>query len=127
MKDLHKRVDENLELPIVEPFGGPLQEVQKLLLSLWCLVSQLMGMKLATREECNATEQLVRICLSHVYDHDCSMNPQLTNQNGNPTWLSAYNFVCLLNLPQQIKMMGPIQNRWEGGLRGKDFHKLKNH
>ena len=108
MKDLRKRVDENLELPIVEPFGGPLQEVRKVLLSLWCLVSQLMGMKLGTSEECNATEQLVRIFLSHVYDHDCSMNPPLNNQNRKPTWLSAYNIVCLLNLPQQIKMMGPI-------------------
>ena len=41
--------------------------------------------------------------------------------NVKKTWLSSYNFVCLLNLPDQIKKLGPIRNQWEGGPRGEGF------
>ena len=32
-----------------------------------------------------------------------------------PLWLSKYNFQSLLNLPETIKLFGPISNLWEGG------------
>jgi hypothetical protein len=36
-------------------------------------------------------------------------------------WLSQYNFLCLLNLPEQVDQLDPVQNRWEGGIRGEKF------
>lgn len=32
----------------------------------------------------------------------------------NASWVSASNFVCLLNLPSLIKEIGPLRNLWEG-------------
>ena len=35
-----------------------------------------------------------------------------------PFWLVKYNFQSLLNLPETIKLFGPISNLWEGGNNG---------
>lgn len=35
-----------------------------------------------------------------------------------PPWISKYNFVCLLNIPDVMKKFGPIRNYWEGGIFG---------
>jgi hypothetical protein len=35
-----------------------------------------------------------------------------------PTWVSSYNFVCLLNLPDVMEHYGPLTNLWEGGGQG---------
>jgi hypothetical protein len=41
-----------------------------------------------------------------------------------PKWVTQYNYQCLLNVPGQISMLGPIRNRWEGGFRGEGFLRL---
>jgi hypothetical protein len=41
-----------------------------------------------------------------------------------PTWVSQYNYQCLLNIPEQIRILGPIRNRWEGGKRGEGFLRI---
>ena len=33
----------------------------------------------------------------------------------NPSWVTASNFICLLNLPGLIEDVGPLRNLWEGG------------
>ena len=35
-----------------------------------------------------------------------------------PLWLAKYNFQSLLNLPETIKLFGPLSNLWEGGNNG---------
>jgi len=35
-----------------------------------------------------------------------------------PTWITSYNFVCLLNLPTMLATFGPLRNYWEGGGMG---------
>lgn len=32
-----------------------------------------------------------------------------------PSWVTASNFICLLNLPELIREVGPLKNLWEGG------------
>ena len=32
-----------------------------------------------------------------------------------PSWVTASNFICLLNLPLLIEDVGPLRNLWEGG------------
>ena len=66
-------------------------------------------------EEVNTSSQLIRLFLTMLYNHDASMGVE------KHTWLSHYNFLCLLNLPEQIKMLGPLRNRYEGGVRGEGF------
>ena len=66
--------------------------------------------------EVNVASRLIRVFLTHLlYDHDWEM------AQSKHTWLSHYNFLCLLNLPNEIDELGPLRNRWEGGVRGEGF------
>ena len=35
-----------------------------------------------------------------------------------PSWVTASNFICLLNLPDLISNVGPLRNLWEGSMIG---------
>jgi hypothetical protein len=39
----------------------------------------------------------------------------------NPIWIQQYNYQSILNYPEQIRMLGPIRNRWEGGIPGEGY------
>ena len=43
------------------------------------------------------------------------------DEGQSPVWLSAYNHLCLLNLPKQVRELGPPRNRWEGKYMGEGF------
>ena len=105
-------------------YGGEAGEVLELLNSLWTLVGYLMGMKNASPTSVNVTERLVRVFLTRVYDFVEAMR---LKEDAKPSWLSSYNFVCLLNIPEQIKMLGPVRNRYKGGNRGEGFLRLVKH
>jgi len=112
---LKLQVRDNWSKPAAKNIGGLLENVRKVIVSEWYMISYLMGMRSATDNEVNEASRLIQLFLTHLYDHEESMG------NGKKTWLSSYNFVCLLNLPDQIKKLGPIRNRWEGGPRGEGF------
>ena len=38
-----------------------------------------------------------------------------------PEWLSMYNFLCLLNLPEAIEKFGPLRLNYEGNSEGEGF------
>jgi len=47
-------------------------------------------------------------------------------ENATPTWITSYNFVCLLNFPTMLATFGPLCNYWEGGGMGeKIIQKIK--
>jgi hypothetical protein len=54
--------------------------------------------------------------------HDSAVNTESDSQPRSrkviPPWLSKYNFVCLLNVPDVMQQFGPIRNYWEGGKLG---------
>jgi len=48
----------------------------------------------------------------------------MREENATPTWITSYNFVCLLNLPTMLATFGPLRNYWEGGGMGeKSFNR----
>ena len=106
-------------MPEAKAKGGRLSIVKQVLLLEWMLISHLMSMKGVADNEVNVTSRLVRLFLTHFYDHEESMGLDKKHK-----WLSSYNFLDLLNLPNQIQMLGPICNRWEGGVRGEGFVRL---
>lgn len=116
-KELQERVSNNINMVQSHPTGGPMEEVRMVLLSLWSMLSYLMGMRKVTSQESNVASRVIRLFLTAVFDHDRSIN----KTRAKPNWLTSYNFVCLLNIPEQIEMLGPIRNRWEGGVRGEGF------
>ena len=117
-KEIKERVKDNYEKPEAEPFGSTVDHIKKLILSLWCMVSHLMGMKSSSAGSVNVADRLIHIYLTFAYDHIEAMGLE---EESKPAWLSSYNFVCLLNIPEQIGLLGPIRNRWEGGPRGEGY------
>ena len=45
----------------------------------------------------------------------------LQKKGSKPKWLTSYNYLCLLNLPDAIRKFGPLRNFWEGSTQGERF------
>ena len=56
----------------------------------------------------------IRVFLTHFAD----MDAKLQRKAETPSWLSSYNFLSLLNLPDVIREYGPLQVIWAGGSKG---------
>ena len=54
------------------------------------------------------------ICYDRV---DSAMKPKTEK----PSWMTKYNFLCLLNLPDTMAKFGCLRNIWEGGVEGEGF------
>jgi hypothetical protein len=39
----------------------------------------------------------------------------------SPSWMTQYNFLCLLNIPDVMRKFGCLRNIWEGGVEGEGF------
>lgn len=118
-KELRKRVVENKDKEIPPTAGGPVENIKKIILTLWYTLCHVMGMKTIPdpAETKATTRKLICLFLSQVANH-----PDANNAETNvPMWVSQYNFLSLLNLPEQIVLLGPVRNRWEGSIRGEGF------
>lgn len=120
--DLRKRVQDNKDSPVLPPLGGDFTNVRLATLSLWIMLCLLMGMRWATDKVVDTVEQLIRVFLTCCHDFDKEMLPDVKRKE--PFWLTAYNFSCLLNIPEQILLLGPLRNRWEGSVRGEGFLRI---
>ena len=115
---VRERVESNYGLPEIEPHGATVDQLQDLLLSLWNMISYLMGMENSSPDSVNVAHRHINLFLTHTYRYVRSMSLEEENK---PAWLSSYNFICLLNLPDQIAKLGPVRNRYEGGVRGEGY------
>lgn len=73
-----------------------------------CLISRLMTSQAVTIEE---LERHVKIFLSIL---DLCERLTFTESDNGMFWFKRSNFLCLLNLPNQIDTFGPIRKYWEG-------------
>ena len=123
--DIRSRVAQHIRdgpPPILPPGGGSVDAVEKCVRSLYQLLSYLMGMKVGGEEKANCSSRLIRIYLTHLFDFDENMKKiHKPRKSGTQFWLGAYNHVCLLNIPLQLKWLGPLRNRWEGKYMGEGF------
>lgn len=104
---------------IPEPAGGPVENVLTLISALRSMISRLM-VREVTEVYLNDLERHIKIFLNAYELFD------LANRTSNsiPSWVSSYNFCCLLNYPQVIKEFGPLRNLWEGGGMGEKVLRL---
>jgi hypothetical protein len=66
------------------------------------------------------------VIMLHVLDFlNCfeSFKP-LSEDRKFPEWLTMYNFLCLLNLPEAIDSLGPLRFNYEGSSEGEGFISL---
>lgn len=88
-------------------------DIEHLVLTLYHLVCCLMSRRV-TESLIKKTDYAVRIFLSAYDDLD-----RLTRKGGaKPSIVSAYNFLCLLNLPKAMSEFGPLRELWEGKIQG---------
>jgi len=99
--------------PIRPPEGGPVRNVVAVISALKAMISRLMC-NTVTEAHIADTERHIRIFLSCMEKFDEGMRAS----TDKPTWVTSYNFVCLLNLPDVMREFGPLRNLWEGGGQG---------
>ena len=122
--EVRTRVKAYMELPgggppVLSPQGGPVANVHAVISSLNAMVSRLMTPSVTT-EHIVDIERHIKIFLSSFETFDANMRAD----KDKPTWISSYNFICLLNLPDVIREFGPLRNLWEGGGQGEKFLRL---
>lgn len=104
---------------IPPPTGGSIGNVNAVSMRMFEMVSFLMGMD-AHDEGGMVSARLIRLYLNSIHRLDTAMRDE-PSEAKKPIWLSSYNFLSLLNIPKQVAKLGPLRNRWEGGVMGEGF------
>jgi hypothetical protein len=102
---------------IIEEPAGPVRDVLLTLESLDDMIAVLMVESIQNDSYYLSVERSVRIFLTHFSD----MDQKLKRKSEVPSWLSSYNFLSLLNLPDIIREYGPLRLIWEGDSMGEGF------
>jgi hypothetical protein len=105
--------------PVAPPASGTVAQVMAVVQSLWSMVSILMA-KEATETNILKADRSIKCFLNafDVFDKNVPRKKTKKNQDTVPTWITSYNFICLLNLPGVMRTYGPLPNLWEGGGQG---------
>ena len=103
--------------PIVGKTGPTAREVMLVIQSLHAMLSRLMTKK-TTPAIIEDADRHVKIFLTYY----SRMDAKLPLPNGVPAYISRYNFISLLRLPNIMKMYGPLRNFWEGSVEGEAMH-----
>ena len=122
-KELRARVIEHLLEPVadqpmvVEQAGGPVEQVQEVIVALNDMMSLLMVEQIDGEEHCVELARTVRVFLTLFAD----LEERLTKKNKLPSWLASFNCLSLLNPPDVVRLYGPTRNAWEGSWVGEGF------
>ena len=77
-------------------------------------MSLLMVEQIDGKEHCVELERTIRAFLTLF----ASLEEKLTKSSALPSWLDAFNCLLLLDLPDIVRLHGPICNAWEGAWVG---------
>jgi hypothetical protein len=80
------------------------------------MISYMMSME-TTRDDIDKLESIIRAFLI-AYD---IVDKGLDYNKEEPSFMRQYNFLCLLNVPENMRQFGSMRNLWEGGIVGEGF------
>ena len=107
----------NLEnIPDAKKELANVSEILDLVESLCLLLKTAMCLR-TTMKEVDHLEAIIRMFLINYDIIDRYLN------EGNASWVTQYNMLCLLNLPETMRRYGSIRNVWEGGHDGESYIK----
>ena len=119
-KELKERVDKYFAMetqpPILETNVIGVDDILNMINSLNVMISLVLS-KHTKYIDLSYLECAIRhflICYDRV---DSAMKPKTEK----PSWMTQYNFLCLLNLPDTMAKFGCLRNIWEGGVEGEGF------
>lgn len=123
-KELRDRVKLLMTQPggppsVLPPLGGSASNAHEMMLALQAMISRIMVSSF-TNESIDDCERHIKLFLNSFHKFDKGMN----DNNNTPSWITSYNFVCLINIPQVIREFGPVRNMWEGGGQGEKIIKF---
>lgn len=101
--------------PIPPPTGGPLETVIDMLCALDAFVRVMMSHAYPV-----GGKDLVTLHVLDFLNAFDAFKP-LREERKFPEWLTMYNFLCLLNLPDSIEELGPLRFNYEGSTEGEGF------
>ena len=102
--------------PILPPRGATNERTYDMIRAYAIMIAYIMSTTTVNDMTCNVTHRLIRIFLTKFELWEAEHRDTFL-----PTWTTSYNFMCLLNLPDQMRLLGPVRNRWEGSFRGEGF------
>ena len=112
------------KIPIVQEGGSQMpssySDIQELTRTMVAMVASVMAPQYGPGEITDM-DIIIRLFLTRFSKVEQALRHATGEYNKMPKWLSSYNFVCLLNLPNAAKYYGPLRNTWEGGMRGEKF------
>ena len=74
------------------------------------------------KEEIRQLDLSIRLFLHAVHKFDNNFNKYPAgHEKYTPVWVTKYNFLSLLKLPDTIRQFGPVRGYWEGGAIGEGF------
>jgi hypothetical protein len=118
--ELKDRVDDYLKMNVQPPIITTESESIDDILTLIDLLTEVIGTlmsKATLYDEINYIELLIRKFLNYYNKVD----KEVARIDDSPTWMTQYNFLCLLNIPSIMRKFGCCRNIWEGGIEGEGF------
>ena len=106
-----------LHVPGLDSEKVEVNNIMNLVYSMCLMLKKCMSLN-TTKSDINHLESIIRMFLIY-YD----IIDQIINDSGTPSWISQYNMICLLNLPDTMRKYGHMRNIWEGGTDGESYLK----
>lgn len=104
--------------PALAPTGGTVEEALELVFSLSSMISRLMY-RTITSSLLSEVQRSIKVFLSRFARFEQKIGKRKSDDS--PSWITKYNFLCLLNLPDVLQTFGPIRSLWEGGYQGQGY------
>ncbi|KAL7563782.1 hypothetical protein ACA910_020466 [Epithemia clementina (nom. ined.)] len=121
-QELKERVQMSLQqtsIPQPRQSSGSVKGV----VDVWKSLHSLLQIVMRTGKDAINTEEIdyqVKRFLSCCAKVDQGLQSS-EDSHEKPSWVTLYNFMSLLNLPDAVRQFGPLRNIWEGGTQGEGF------
>jgi hypothetical protein len=118
---LEKSKPPSERLPILETPTCTAEEVYECITRMFLLLSRLYEHTTDGDDSVNLLRVCIRLYLSSFDRVDLATRESRT---APPRWLSSYNFMCLLNIPDTVAKFGPYKNFYEGKFCGEGYNRI---
>lgn len=108
-------LDQDEEPPIIENDKIGIMDIQNLVTSFHHMISVILSIN----HDFNIIAYVELVIRKFLISYD--KVDTWMGKKKQPTWMTQYNFLCLLNIPNVMRRFGFIRNIWEGGMEGEGF------
>ena len=95
---------------------GSIDDIRSMISSLSCMIARIMCTEVKQSTVMDVKRHIY-LFLTYFAKLDKSIDPN----RKIPTWITCYNFLCLLNIPKAMEMFGPLRNLSELDIQGEGF------